>query len=359
MTAKLRKNRTLRQHLREWRRAIIIAVVVVAVIKGFFFDLCVVSSTSMEKELLPGDFVVVNKLAYGPRLPITPLAVPMTHQTLPFVGLASYTTIMQLPYMRFPGYSEVRNGDVLVFNYPLDANHPVDHRTYYIKRCIGLPGQTVELASGRTFVDDHELARPANGQQNYRVEVDNASFSSEVLQRYNITEGGPTHHRNVLELSLTDSALAGLQAEASVTDVLALYHPHGLGDAVTFPVGGNHGWNRDNWGPLVVPAQGDSVRLSAQTLPLYKRIITHYEGHALQTEDTLIFIDGKPATHYTFEMDYFFVLGDNRHQSADSRSWGFVPENHLVGRAGSVLFSLDNSGGGIRWNRFFESISSL
>ena len=182
-----KSKRTFRQSLKEWRRALIISVVLVAVVKSFFFDLCVVSSTSMEKALLTGDFVIINKLAYGARTPITPLTVPMTHQTLPLLGTSSYSTIMQLPYGRLPGYSEVQNGDIVVFNYPLEATHPVDHRTYYIKRCIALPGQTVELQMAQVLVNDAAQARPVHGQQNYRVEIDEDSFTREILERYNIT----------------------------------------------------------------------------------------------------------------------------------------------------------------------------
>lgn len=333
-----------------------IAVVLVAVVKGFLFDLCVVSSTSMEKELIPGDFVIINKLAYGPRMPISPIAVPMTHQTIPGLGVPSYSTIMELPYMRAPGYSQPRINDILVFNYPLDVDHPIDHRTYFIKRCAGLPGQTIELQIGRLMVDGEAVKKPALGQQNYRVVVDDNSFTSEILERFDITEGGPTHQRSTLELSLTDSALNGLIEEASVEEIVALYHPPGMGDALTFPFVDALPWNRDNYGPVSVPAAGDSVELTPENLPLYKRIITEYEGHRLELENELVFIDGQPCTKYAIEYNYYFVLGDNRHQSADSRAWGFVPENHLVGKASAIGFSFAH-GEGLRWDRFFKGFS--
>ena len=354
---KSKPKRTFLQSLKEWRRALIIAIVLVAVVKAFFFDLCVVSSTSMEKSLLTGDFVIINKIAYGPRTPITPLTVPMTHQTLPVLGTSSYSTIMQLPYWRLPGYSSIENGDIVVFNYPLDATHPVDHRTYYIKRCIALPGETVELQMAQVTVNGEAQAKPTLGQQNYRVEIDESTFTREILERYNITEGGPTHHKNTLELSLTDTALNGRINELSVLEIVALYHPPGMADALTYPFVDSLPWNRDNFGPIRVPAAGDTVAINTASLPLYERIIEDYEGHQLEVDEGSIYIDGALATSYVFDFNYYFLMGDNRHQSADSRSWGFVPENHIVGRASGVLFSMDNANGGLRWGRTFKGLS--
>tara|TARA_B100000809_G_scaffold257833_2_gene300093 strand:- start:2565 stop:3623 length:1059 start_codon:yes stop_codon:yes gene_type:complete len=349
----------LKAHIIQWIKAILYALITVVVIKTFFFWVYVVPSTSMEKTLLPGDLIFVNKMSYGFRMPITPLTFPLSHHKMPFNNaVKSFSDIIQLPYFRIFENSIKRN-DVIVFNYPLESDVPVDHRAFYIKRCIGLPGDTFQIKKKEVFINDQLLPFPKHVEFNYNV-IANTALTNDTLLKYQITEGGRTGSKNFWQLTLSDSAKKQLKTLDYITQIKPLkVDPTGYADYI-FPYHKNYNWNVDYFGSLVIPKKGTTVTLDANNIHLYKRIIEQFESNDLEWNDTIFKINGKAATTYTFKMDYYFMMGDNRHNSSDSRYWGFVPEDHILGKATTILLSVNKNpkaGKKYRWNRFFKSIN--
>ncbi len=312
----------------------------------------------MEKTLLPGDLIFVNKMSYGIRLPITPLTFPLSHHKMPFnKEMDSFTDVIQFPYVRLFGSSIERN-DVVVFNYPLEGEVPVDHRAFYIKRCIGLPGDTLKIKDKRVYIDGKYLSFPKQVEFNYNVQT-NAELINDTLLKYGITEGGRKEGDNYWQLTLSDSAKKCLKDLDCVTSIDPLnIDPDGYADYI-FPYHKNYTWNIDYYGELVVPKKGETVVLDTNNIHLYQRIIEQYEENELEWDNATFLINGEAVAAYTFKMDYYFMMGDNRHNSSDSRFWGFVPENHIVGKATSVLLSVNKAPDAenkYRWDRFFKGI---
>lgn len=346
---------------REWIEAVLLAIVIVAFVRIFIFELFAVSSTSMEKSLLSGDFIFVSQLHYGPRMPITPLSFPFSHQTLPFLENGkSYWDLFQLPYLRIPGFSDIKHNDIVVFNYPLEAEHPVDQKTYFVKRCIALPGDLLRIDRKKVLLDSIELENPENLQFNYHVKTDSTLLNPMLLYELGINEGGKISNRGDWQLTMTAKAMERLKQEKNVHEIIETSEQEGRFSEYIFPNNENFRWNIDNYGPLLIPRAGDSVNITMKNIALYEKIISFYEDNDLDINDSAILINGKEAAFYTFKMNYYFMVGDNRHNSADSRFWGFVPENHIVGKAVMVLFSIDKNASGylskIRWRRIFKSV---
>jgi signal peptidase I len=376
---------------REWADAIIFAVVAATIIRTFIMEAYTIPTSSMEKSLLVGDYLFVSKMAYGPKLPNTPLSFPFVHHTLPLTKSAkSYLEWIKLPDYRFPGFGHVKRFDAVVFNYPAGDTvstryqsnisyyslvkeygrervwkdkrsfgdivyRPVDKRENYIKRCIGLPGDTLLIVDREVFINGKKIHNPGKQQFQYRVYTDGSSINPKILEKLNITEGGRTGVPGQFIYVLTDEARDALAKLPVVKKIEVLNDPKGDWDKDIFPQDPQYKWNRDNFGPLWIPKKGATIELNKKTLPLYKRAIRVYEGNDLKIKDGKTYINGKPADHYTFKMDYYWMMGDNRHNSADSRYWGFVPENHIVGKAEFIWLSLDKNkplfDGKIRWNR--------
>jgi signal peptidase I len=377
--------------VREWADAIIFAVVAATIIRTFIMEAYTIPTSSMEKSLLVGDYLFVSKMAYGPKLPNTPLSFPFVHHTLPLTtSTKSYLEWIKLPDYRFPGFGHVQRFDAVVFNYPagdtvstrFQSNisyytlvkeygrkrvwsdkrnfgdivyRPVDKRENYIKRCIGMPGDTLQIVDREVYINGKKIHNPGKQQFQYRVYTDGSSINPKILQKLNITEGGRTGLPGQFIYVLTDEARDALAKLPVVKKIEVLNNPKGDWDKDIFPQDPQYRWNRDNFGPLWIPQKGATVKLNEKTLPLYKRAIRVYEGNDLKIKDGKAYIDGKPANEYTFKMDYYWMMGDNRHNSADSRYWGFVPENHIVGKAEFIWLSLDPNkpffDGKIRWNR--------
>lgn len=339
--------------IKDWIRALLLALITVMVIKAFFFEVFTIPSSSMEKTLLPGDLIYVNKLSYGARSPITLLSVPLTHQFLPMLeGVKSYLEFIQLPYYRFFTDSVKRN-DVVVFNYPFDTEHPVDHRAYYIKRCIGLPGDILKIDNKKVFINNIEIALPQQAQFNYKV-ITTQPITNDTLLNYQITEGGLDGLENHWELTMTDSAYYQLKTKDFVHSIKKIeVEPNAYADYI-FPYHPSYLWNIDYFGEVVIPKKGQLVQLDKNNIHLYQRIIEVYEENTFQETESGFLINGELSNSYQFKMDYYFMMGDNRHNSADSRFWGFLPENHVVGKAQTILFSRDKSK--TRWNRLFKKI---
>jgi signal peptidase I len=345
--------------IKEWIKAILLAFATIIIIRVFFFEAFTIPSPSMEKSLLTGDYVLVSKVSYGPRVPITLFSLPFAHQRMPFTeNTRSYLDWIQLPYKRLFGTPDVKRNDVLVFNYPMEEEHPIDQRTYYIKRCVAIAGDTLEIRNGQVYINNQYNDVPEKLQFNYKVVTDKDSVDSEALTKLGITEGGKMRNKGEYWFTLNTENLDSIKQVANIITVEPLVEKKGSYSDYMFPEDEHFLWNVDFFGPLYIPKAGDSTQLTIETLPLYRRIICVYEKNDLRVSGDSIFINNEYKTQYTFKMNYFFMMGDNRHNSADSRFWGFLPEDHIVGKAAWVLLSINKteSGSNIRWDRWFKTV---
>lgn len=343
-------------HIKEWGKAFLWAFLVAWVIRTFLLQGAFIPTQSMEGTLLPGDFIFISKWNYGARLPITPLAVPFVHQHFPFTeSVPCYLSWPQLPYWRMPGTDEIRRNDVVVFNYPMETEAPVDRRTLYVKRCMALPGDTVELREKRVWINGQITPLLPHLQFTRHIKAA-APLDQKWLDSLGIRDGGLVSNILDYEFPLSDSMAAYFSRQASISKVSLRMDAPGDYQAHIFPHSRNYPYNQDFWGPVRVPRAGDVVVLNDTNRVWYERIIRQYEGHTFEFRNGKSYIDGAEQSTYTLTQNYYFVLGDNRDNSADSRAWGFVPENHIVGKAWMVFFSYDPfpEHGGVRWSRLFH-----
>jgi signal peptidase I len=346
---------------REWIDAIAFAVVAATLIRTFFIEAYTIPTSSMEKSLLVGDFLFVSKVNYGARAPITPVSFPFAHNTMPVVGGNSYIEWPNMPYMRLPGFQKIKNNDVVVFNYPAEDGRPLDKKENYIKRCLGIAGDSLAVINQQVFVNGVAAENPPKMQFKYFVQTD-GTFDEKVAKRNDITEGGRVSDQGDFELLLTKDAKDDLLQQSWVKKVENTLQAKGAGASYIFPFKEEWGWNVDNFGPIYIPKAGDNIKLDTITYFIYERAIKVYENNpTLDMKDNKVYLDGKEITSYTFKQNYYFMMGDNRHNSADSRFWGFVPEDHIVGKALFTWMSLDpnetNILKKIRWNRIFRGIN--
>ncbi len=338
-----------KQSAKEWLKAIFISFFVVLIIRSFFFEISPVSSPSMEKSLMTGDYMFINKLSYGPRLLKTVFSIP-------FINQRYYSDIVTLPYVRLFGTPDVERNDVVVFNYPLEDEHPVDHRTYFVKRCMALPGDSFKIVDGLVYVNNKLIDNEENLQFNYHFKSDKV-IDSTFTSRYNLIEGGKISDNNDYSFTLTKSLFDTLKSKTYITEIEKNHEKIGMWDEFVFPFNEHYKWNVDNYGALKIPAKGDTVKLDTLNLCIFERIISAYEGNTLEIKGDSIIINGEYRTTYVIKQNYYFMMGDNRHNSQDSRHWGFVPEDHIIGKATRIVFSNDKLyRTGIRWNRIFQSI---
>ncbi len=349
--------------LREWSEAVVVAFVGVIILKAFFFEPFAIPSDSMSGTLMAGDYVVVNKLSFGARIPITPLTIPFTHQTV--FGMKSYSDAWQLPYMRIPGFGGIDRNDVIVFNFPAEElfpldtfpnDYPIDHRTHFIKRCIALPGDTLQITAKNVFINGADAGFPVHAMYNYVIKIDTAKADSVNLLPLGMVRESQQGKYNYYTITMKPQRADSLRLNPKIISVEPELSPNGSFDEQVFPHSEKLSWNLDHYGPLIIPKAGATIHLSVDSLDLWERIIVNYEHNEMVVKDDSIFINGQYTETYTFQMDYFFVMGDNRHFSMDSRYWGFVPEDHIVGIATMILFSVDKQNGGVRWGRTFSSI---
>ena len=344
-------------YIKQWLKAILLALLTVVIVKAFFFWVYVIPSTSMEKTLLPGDLIFVNKMSYGIRMPITPLTFPLSHQKMPFNNQwQSYLDFIQLPYYRLFS-STIERNDVVVFNYPIEDVVPVDHRSFYIKRCIGLPGDTLKIIDKKVFINHKFLLFPKNVEFNYHVQTDK-SISYDSLAVYDISEGSYFGNES-WELTLSNSVKNRISQLKQFKSIKPLeVDPNSCADYI-FPFCKNYCWNIDYYGELVIPKKGATVELDSNNIHLYQRIIEIYEKNELKWDSNIFIINGDTTSTYTFKMDYYFMMGDNRHNSSDSRFFGFVPEDHIIGKTKFVIVSVNKAPHALkkyRWNRFFTKV---
>ena len=411
-----------------WVDALVFALVAVYFINLFFFQNYVIPSSSLEKSLLTGDYLFVSKVSYGPRIPETPLTMPLTQHTLPLVNVKSYVEWPHWDYRRVKGLGNVKLNDIVVFNYPagdtlcneeryqandyyqmvysigdqileqngqqqdvrvlnpLQQRHyfekvyaagrnyivnmpgeygdiisrPTDRRENYVKRCVGLPGQTLQIKNRIVYLDGKANKEPDNVQYTYKMKL-KGEFPVELADELGITNEDLLMYNQSGVIPLTKKACLALKANKNLVESISINADAIYGDL--YPLNAYTGWTRDNYGPVWIPKKGKSIQLNLKNLPIYERCIKVYEGNDLKVDSQgNIFINGKLAKSYTFKLDYYWMMGDNRHNSADSRYWGFVPEDHIVGKPIFIWWSHspDHPGfSGIRWNRLFNFVDNI
>ncbi|MFL2576817.1 MAG: signal peptidase I [Flavobacteriales bacterium] len=360
---KEKKEKKKKSELRTWVEAIAFAVVAAHILRTFFIEAYTIPTSSMEKSMLIGDFLFVSKLAYGPRVPMTPVAVPLVHHTIPGTKKKSYSEIVKVPYHRMKGLGDIKRNDCVVFNWPAEKlNRPVDKKENYVKRCVGIAGDKIEIVNGQLMVNGEPQAEPEGmkKQFTYNVKTKGSGLNPKLLyKKFDITEGSRGSNMNEYNLFLTDEALEGLNKFKNVKSITQNIDTTYNSPKYYFPNNNDHLWNIDNYGPILIPKKGSSIDLTMENLDLYKDIIEIYEENTLKISENNIYINDSLTSSYKFKMNYYWMMGDNRHNSADSRMWGFLPENHVVGKALFVWMSWDKNGKGlnkIRWDRLFSSV---
>ncbi len=404
------KNKNYKPRWKEWGDAIVFAIIAATIIRTFLLEAYTIPSPSMEGSMLVGDYLFVSKMSYGPKLPNTPVAFPFAHHTLPLTqSTPSFLEWFTMPYFRLPGFGDVKRNDIMVFNFPEGdtvcenaqdqsyydlvrkhgRNHlhnnniiagnngmvqpgkiivrPVDKRENYIKRCVGIPGDVIEIKNRQLFVNGEKAQDPEKIFYSYQVFV-NSTFSPIILEKeFDIVLDNAHHQKGYnyfprnrfysFFMSRSDSAkMATYKNVIRIQPVIQPkpgFHDFRKEALPTFPNDPQYPGSRDNFGPVTVPKAGVTVELNAQTIPFYRRIIDLYEANELQERNGKFIINGQETTSYTFKMDYYWLMGDNRHNSQDSRFWGFVPEDHVVGKAVFIWYSKDPNTG-IRWNRILS-----
>ena len=407
-----------------WVDAIVFALVAVYFINLFFFQNYVIPSSSLEKSLLTGDYLFVSKVSYGPRIPETPLTMPLTQHTLPVLGCKSYLEWPHWDYRRVKGLGNVKLNDIVVFNYPSGdtivsneqyqaadyymmcysfgsqilqstpdftkmtpqqqydwyekeynvgreyivenagtfgkiSSRPVDRRENYVKRCVGLPGQTLQIKNRIIYLDGKPNKEPDNVQYTYYIEL-LQPIPDDMMKDLGISMEDLTSLNQNGYMPLTSRAVKALSSRKDIVKSIRLNTDASTSDL--YPLNGNTGWTRDSYGPIWIPKKGATVKLNMKNIAVYERPIRVYEGNDLQVKGGKIYINGKQTDQYTFKMDYYWMMGDNRHNSADSRYWGFVPEDHIVGKPIFIWWSSDpdrHGFSGIRWNRLFRMVDNI
>jgi signal peptidase I len=344
--------------LREWGDAVMFAVVCATIIRWLTFEAFAIPSSSMEKTLLTGDYLFVSKLHYGSRTPITPVQVPLTHQTIWGTNLPSYSEILQLPSYRLPGFTSIQHNDPVVFNHPGEAERPIDLKTYLIKRCIAVAGDTLQIKEGQIYLNGKPTETPGKRQSSYFIQTD-GPVQEKFFRKHDITDVVEVQGGYYLHTQPQTAAL--LRSFDFIKAVTALEEKPGEADPAVFPQApALYPWNQDNVGPLYIPKAGETIVLTSQNLPLYAKVLLDYEHNPqMEVRNGKLYQNGQEVTRYTFKQNYYFMMGDNRHNSLDSRFWGFVPEEYVVGKAVLVWMSSDSSATGldkIRWRRLFSAI---
>ncbi len=400
--------------VREWTDSILFALVAATIIRGFVLELYTIPTSSMEKTLLIGDFLFVSKFHYGARVPMTPLAIPIFHHTIPGTTTPAYLEWIKLPYYRLPGLEKIKRNDMVVFNFPagdtivqnlenptyydlvrqfgkenvtnssqsiLDMfsnnsglqtsgikTRPVDKRENYIKRCVGISGDKIQVKEGVLYVNDKLAFEPEHMYKPFTLILDDGiSLNENLIKEFDILNKSaessiplPANHYYVCMEQVNADKLKSVAGIKSITPYVDNVVDTKYKLSEIFPQSSySKNWTKDNMGPLVVPKKGMTITLNDSTVAMYGRCITTYEHNQLESKDGKYLINGNPATTFTFAMDYFWMMGDNRHNSQDARYWGFVPEDHIVGKPWFVWLSLDYNADllhKIRWNRIFKFI---
>lgn len=376
-----KKEQKPKSKVREWWDAILFAVIAATLIRWLIMEAYTIPTPSMENSLLVGDFLFVSKFHYGTRTTTTPLQVPLTHQKIWFTNIPSYSEAIRLPQYRLPGFTDVKREDVVVFNVPPrqlneGIDYPVDLKTNYIKRCVGIPGDTLEIKNTQVYANGKAIGNPKEMQFSYEV-VASSTISERNLEKLELGVEDmttPFHHKNgsvYYTMWLTKEKADEIKGLPYIKSIKQIEERAGSDGAMpnnpTYFLGSHFrdsvkmfDWNGDNFGPLWIPAEGATIKMTRENLALYGTAIVLYDHNEnAKIEGDKLLIDGQEVTEYTFKQNYYFMMGDNRHNSLDSRYWGFVPEDHIVGKAFFIWLSLDPNASflnKIRWSRFFKLI---
>lgn len=375
----------------EWVSSILFAVVAATLVHTYFIQPFTIPSSSLEKSLLVGDFLFVSKVNYGARVPMTTVAAPMVHDTIPLIKKKSYLfnddesknesswiNKLQVPYLRLPGFEKIDRNEIVVFNSPADSTNtiiyftsdrkydkPIDKKINLVKRCVGIPGDSLEIRDGFVYIngEKNELPDRAQLQFSYLVQPKTNTFNPKVMaDRYDITDDfGIINEQNTYYFpAISDEALNKFKNHPNVASITPNKQEKGVRDPNIFPHHPDYKWNNDFFGPIYIPEKGKTIDINLEVLPLYRRVITEYEGNTLSVEGNQIFINDALATNYTFKQDYYWMMGDNRHNSLDARAWGFVPFDHVFGKPVFIWLSLDPNkswfNGKFRWDRMFTTV---
>lgn len=381
----------------EWVSSILFAIVAATIVHTYFMQPFTIPSSSLEKTLLVGDYLFVSKFHYGARTPMTTVALPMVHDSIPVIKTKSYLSTPQLPYFRLPGFQQVKRNDIVVFNWPVDTlidirpghmrgsvQKPIDKKSNYVKRCVGLPGDSLEVRNGYVYINGKQNELPDRARLQFVYEVvsqrplvlvDRNGMVSNVAapaiyERFKISDIGFSRMDNETKsiyhiAHMTEDVANQLKNFPDIISVTKLKNEPGIYDNGVFPYSENYPWNTDFFGPLYIPKAGTTVQITSESIPFYKRIIEVYEGSEIGITNTItqsgtqVLLNGQPISEYTFKMDYYWLMGDNRDNSQDARSWGYVPYNHVVGKPVFIWLSLDANKKGfskIRWERMFTTV---
>jgi signal peptidase I len=356
-------NKPKKSKVREWTDAILFAVIASTIVRGLLFSAYAIPSGSMEGTLLTGDYLFVSKISYGPRMPFTPVSVPFLESTITKFNIKTYWDGIKLPYFRLPGLSEIKKGDIIVFNKPEEAdpsyNRPVDVRTNLIKRCQGTPGDVLTIVNSQVYINGKPAPNAEKAQTSYNVVTNGTDINPQVFHDMNI-EVLQQKDINTYEMIIPKEYVSTFKSFSNIKSVSPVVQPNGVYDPSVFPHNEKFKWNQDNFGPLTLPKRGWSVPLNDSTMILYRRAIELYENNKVEVKGNDVLINGKKSTSYTFKMNYYWMMGDNRHNSLDCRFWGYVPEDHIVGKAMITWMSIDSTGNflsKVRWNRILKPIN--
>jgi signal peptidase I len=352
------KSKKRKSSIREWGKALLIALVISILLKTLVVEFCSVTNTSMHNTLMEGDIIYVNKISYGARMPITLLSIPLMFRTIPFTNsVNSYSDLIKLPYWRFFSSAEIKRNDIIVFNYPEDNTRPVDKRQKLLKRVIALPGEEIRITNNSVFINNKELPEIPQAEYNYFIKTNGKPLSKKFISENDITDGGMINDEGDYSFALTKNKAKSLESKPEISSVEIFIEPKRKLNDELFPHSYNNNWSLSNYGPLVVPKKGQTIKLDITNVYYYTKLIFDYENNKLEIRNDSIFINDAYSTSYTVKMNYYFVLGDNRHNSIDSRYWGFVPEDHIIGKATRIWFSYDGQKSffkKIRWSRLFR-----
>ncbi len=363
-----RDNEQIIKNVTTWTSAVLFAIVAASIVHAYFMRPYAIPTSSLEKSLLVGDYLFVSKFHYGARVPITPIALPMVHDSIPVTGLPSYWNKIKLPYMRLPGLQKIKRNDIVVFNWPADTlktmwgDHsgeftykPLDKKTNYVKRCVAIAGDTMEIKNGTIYINGKESVMPdrAKPQFFYTVTVKDFSKINELLKTYKIKEARRTYDGKIL-LNLDDETAKRVKNNPNVISLEKQISPKGKYDKAIFPHDERYKWTIDNFGPIYMPKKGETIKLTADNIPFYRDLLNRYERVSFAENGSEFFINGKKTDTYTFKQNYYWMMGDNRQNSLDARYWGYVPFDHVVGKPVFIWMSWD--GKSPRWERWFTTV---
>jgi signal peptidase I len=334
--------------IKQWGLALLLVLIVFLGARALVAESLVIETQRMEKTLLQGDYIIIDKITYGARLPITLLSIPFTN---------AYTKLITLPYWRLPAIKQIKANDIVAYNYPGQLDPPIDKKTIYVSRCLAIPGDTLIITKKNIWVNLSMVEVLPTFQFNYRIVFNNVKPEQAFLNEYQIFEGGKHHNLEIYDFTLTRAQARELETDPRVKNIRELYEFAGENSTQYFPNSLIYNWNKDNSGPLVIPGKGLTIILNNRSFYLYRHIIEHFEGMAIHKNGEQVFINNHPVTSYTFKQNYYFVLDDNRDNAKDSRYWGFLPESHIIGKVRRVLVSINVQTGNARWRHFFKPIT--